>query len=194
MNFRNALLKLLSSAKGVDTSNLTEKQQYSVELLEKRIMFSATQAGAALGDGGIDFDQVENLASDGGIQELFGNLDQNIDQGEIENFVSNLIDEYEVGSDGNDRVSGGAGNDQVRGAAGNDVLAGNAGNDALYGNDGRDTIEGGDGNDRLVGGAGDDILDGGRGHDTAYFNNSFDGYSFERPCLRPCGRSAGRTG
>jgi len=56
MNLRKSLLDLLSRTKGVDTSNLTQSQQYNIELLEQRIMYSATQAGAALGgDAGIDY-------------------------------------------------------------------------------------------------------------------------------------------
>ena len=267
MNLRKKILDLLARTKGVDTSNLTEKQQYNIELLEQRIMYSATQAGAALGDAGLDVDNFENLAADSGVQDLFGNADQAADQGEVENFVNDLFstddslaagstefssqdvffgestpgqdihgtsgddvvkggagndhvtggsgndqvkgldgndylngnagndqvyggagddvarggtgDDFVTGNDGNDHVSGGEGNDQVRGNAGNDTVQGNDGNDLLFGNAGNDTIEGGDGNDRLVGGAGDDILDGGRGHDSAFFNNSFDQFSFE---------------
>ena len=126
MNLRDSLLRLLSSAEGVDKSNLTKQQQFNIELLEQRIMYSATQAGAALGgDGGIDIDQLESLSNDSSVEGLFGNFDQDIDQAEIENFVNGLIDNYVVGDEGNDRVSGGAGNDQVRGAAGIDFLVGN---------------------------------------------------------------------
>ena len=92
MNLRKSLLDLLSSTKGVDTSNLTKNQQYNIELLEQRIMYSATQAGAALGgEAGMDMEHFENLCADSGIQELFGNFDQDVDQGQIENFVNDLF-------------------------------------------------------------------------------------------------------
>ena len=98
MNLRKSLIDLLSSSKGVDPSNLTQSQRNNIELLEQRIMYSATQLGAALGgEAGIDYDQFENLCCDSGIQELFGKFDSNVDQGEIENFVDDLFVE-EAGS------------------------------------------------------------------------------------------------
>ena len=58
------------------------------------------------------------------------------------------------GSD--DTICGGDGNDHVRGLIGNDWLEGGAGNDTMDGFDGNDTLEGGPGNDTLWSGAGAD--------------------------------------
>ncbi|MBG9389182.1 calcium-binding protein [Caenimonas aquaedulcis] len=69
--------------------------------------------------------------------------------------LSSLI--TQIGSIGDDNLTGGSGDDTVNGGAGNDTLSGLAGDDTLLG---------GGGTDRLIGGAGTDILDGGDGNDT----------------------------
>jgi surface adhesion protein len=71
-----------------------------------------------------------------------------------------------TGTNGNDRMDGGAGNDSLSGGAGNDLLLGNSGNDSLAGGDGIDELRGGAGNDSLNGGNGADVLVGGAGNDS----------------------------
>ena len=61
-----------------------------------------------------------------------------------------------AGTEGDDRVFGGAADDSLEGGAGNDLLDGGAGADRLAGGEGNDTLVGGEGIDRLEGGAGDD--------------------------------------
>ena len=62
----------------------------------------------------------------------------------------------QIGSIGNDTLSGGSADDTLSGGLGNDSLIGGAGNDDLQGGDGLDTLSGGAGNDLLDGGAGND--------------------------------------
>lgn len=79
------------------------------------------------------------------------------------------------GRDGNDTASGGDGDDILQGDAGNDSLSGGAGADRLDGGMGNDTLAAGaagdevmgrDGNDSIDAGAGHDMIEGGRGDDT----------------------------
>jgi Ca2+-binding RTX toxin-like protein len=51
------------------------------------------------------------------------------------------------GTNGNDRIDGGARNDDIYGNGGNDILRGGAGNDKIYGGAGNDTLVGGAGKD-----------------------------------------------
>ncbi|MBQ4855820.1 calcium-binding protein [Rhodanobacter sp. B2A1Ga4] len=83
----------------------------------------------------------------------------------------------QVGTDGNDILtgyvgddvlSGSLGDDTLTGGAGNDTLSGGAGADFLDGGDGADTLSGEDGNDTLTAGLGDDHLLGGAGLDAIY--------------------------
>jgi CSLREA domain-containing protein len=71
----------------------------------------------------------------------------------------------EVGTEGNDKISGTAGADSILGLGGKDVLKGLAGRDALCGGNGKDTLKGGAGKDKLLGQAGRDTLVGGKGKD-----------------------------
>lgn len=80
-----------------------------------------------------------------------------------------------VGTAGNDTLtgtqipdvlSGGLGDDQLFGMGDSDRLDGGAGNDSLYGGAGSDTLLGGDGDDWLDGGEGYNHLVGGMGNDT----------------------------
>jgi Ca2+-binding RTX toxin-like protein len=71
-----------------------------------------------------------------------------------------------VGTDGPDRLTGGAGHDHLLGLGGDDRLSGGRGHDRLEGGEGADTLLGGPGDDYLDGGPGADILIGGPGHDT----------------------------
>ncbi|MDB5875949.1 MAG: hypothetical protein JWQ07_5391, partial [Ramlibacter sp.] len=64
---------------------------------------------------------------------------------------------------------GTVGNDVISGAGGADIIEGIDGNDTLNGLAGNDTLRGGAGNDTLVGGAGNDLLEGGTGQDLASF-------------------------
>ena len=74
--------------------------------------------------------------------------------------------DWMIGSEGVDTLSGGGGNDRIYGRGGVDTLAGGTGDDNLYGGGGADTLRGGADNDLLEGGAGDDtLLDGGAGND-----------------------------
>jgi Ca2+-binding RTX toxin-like protein len=71
-----------------------------------------------------------------------------------------------VGTEGPDRLTGGAGPDHLLGQAGDDRLTGGRGHDRLEGGAGADTLLGGPGDDYLDGGPGADTLTGGPGHDT----------------------------
>ncbi|MGR3377318.1 hypothetical protein [Salipiger abyssi] len=82
------------------------------------------------------------------------------------------------GTEGDDRLTGGAAGDVIDGLGGNDTLDGGAGADTLDGGDGTDTLIGGEGDDVLIGGtsaadlrdvvyggADEDSIDGGYGND-----------------------------
>jgi Ca2+-binding RTX toxin-like protein len=83
----------------------------------------------------------------------------------IENLEGSSFNDFLVGDNGANVLSGLAGNDTLEGRAGDDTLDGGTGNDTLWGNDGNDVLKGGDGNDTLVGDPGNDSLDGGEGSD-----------------------------
>jgi Ca2+-binding RTX toxin-like protein len=77
---------------------------------------------------------------------------------------------YNVGTNGNDTLSGSDNNDLLQGGTGADVLTGAAGQDVLQGGDGNDILIGGVGDDSLIGGLGDDLLIGQEGADSYIFN------------------------
>ncbi len=169
----------------------TKQQRQSIELLEQRIMYSATQAGAII-DGSYDYEHMENLSCHNDLNELFGDASEDSHDHEIVNQVNDLISAHDVpvdpvvddvirgtlgnddidgteagetirGLKGNDHLHGQGGDDIVRGGKGSDVVEGNAGNDIVRGGSGNDAVYGGSGNDRLFGGRGNDILNGGGG-------------------------------
>ncbi len=70
-----------------------------------------------------------------------------------------------LGSDGTDKITGGAGDDTILGNAGRDKLFGGDGNDQMSGGGDRDYLDGQDGADRLLGGSGDDTIYGMAGND-----------------------------
>ena len=82
---------------------------------------------------------------------------------QVANAVVGDVDGAQLGTLGNDVLTGGNGNDSIDGLDGNDQISGGAGNDFLYGSAG---------NDRLTGGAGNDKLDGGTGFDRAVFSDA----------------------
>jgi Ca2+-binding RTX toxin-like protein len=75
------------------------------------------------------------------------------------------VNNYLIGTDGDDYVFG---------ANWNDYIKGDAGDDHLVGGWGKDTIVGGCGNDVIKGGAAVDVLTGGDGHDTFVYNIGVD--------------------
>ena len=92
-------------------------------------------------------------------------------------FSGDVNDNFLVGSEVSDTLSGRSGNDQLYGkqgndalfaGAGNDVLGGGQGNDQLFGGAGDDGIYGKRDNDVLFGEAGNDILGGGQGDDQLF--------------------------
>jgi Ca2+-binding RTX toxin-like protein len=108
------------------------------------------------------------------------------------NITGTAYDDYIVGSNGNDYLSGGSGgNDTILGGAGNDnltiedstgdnLLDGGNGKDYLYasGASGDNTLKGGAGDDSLYGGVASDILIGGSGNDVIYGNGGNDIFVF----------------
>ncbi len=76
---------------------------------------------------------------------------------------------FQIGTSGDDTLSGGSFTDIIFGLGGNDTLSGNGGSDWLFGGSGNDSLNGGAGSDRLFGGSGDNQLDGGSGFDRAYY-------------------------
>jgi hypothetical protein len=77
----------------------------------------------------------------------------------------NLAVFSQVGTFGNDTLTGSSVGDFIRGGAGDDFVDGTEGNDKLLGNWGNDILVGGEGNDLLAGGLGNDLLFGGAGSD-----------------------------
>lgn len=84
----------------------------------------------------------------------------------------------QVGTAGNDILTGSNYADKLNGAAGNDVLNGNNGNDVLFGMEGADVLNGGAGNDTMNGGVGNDVLNGGAGSDSMYGGTGSDADSY----------------
>ncbi|WP_302466833.1 calcium-binding protein [Teichococcus coralli] len=70
-----------------------------------------------------------------------------------------------IGGAGDDFLDGGGDNDGLSGLGGDDRMFGGAGNDFMDGGSGNDFMDGGTGNDNMVGGSGDDIMLGGAGDD-----------------------------
>ncbi|MBR1212046.1 VCBS domain-containing protein [Bradyrhizobium sp. JYMT SZCCT0180] len=87
-------------------------------------------------------------------------------------------DGSEVGTLGNDTITGAGGNDVIDGLDGNDTLSGLGGKDTIHGSDGNDKLFGGDGDDKLYGDDGKDTLTGGAGDDILNGGNSYDRASY----------------
>jgi Ca2+-binding RTX toxin-like protein len=87
------------------------------------------------------------------------------DIGAYEQVLCGQVLVNEIGTDGNDTISGTSGPDGVLGQGGNDKLKGLTGNDGLCGGAGKDKLKGGTGNDKLLGAGGKDTLKGGKGKD-----------------------------
>lgn len=77
----------------------------------------------------------------------------------------------ELGSAGNDTLTGTAGSNRLYGYGGDDTLNAGEGADILRGGAGSDALDGGDGNDVLIGGSGNDTLTGGTGNDVFMWEN-----------------------
>ena len=101
-----------------------------------------------------------------------------------------LLHEHEqLGTDGNDTLTGSAENELLLGADGDDFILGMGGVDALFGGEGNDTLDGGDGqdylygndgNDMIIGGAGDDEIKGGKGADILEGGEGSDTFIYDR--------------
>lgn len=76
------------------------------------------------------------------------------------------VDGAQLGTLGNDTLTGGGGNDSIDGLDGSDIINGGAGNDLLFGGAGRDF---------LTGGLDNDILDGGSNFDRAVYTDAASG-------------------
>ncbi|WP_206419731.1 calcium-binding protein [Minwuia thermotolerans] len=81
----------------------------------------------------------------------------------------------QIGTAGNDALTGGASADVLAGVDGDDTLTGNAADDFLVGGDGNDSIVGGDGADDLIGGSGVDTMTGSAGGDFFQYETAADG-------------------
>ncbi len=84
------------------------------------------------------------------------------------NITADLRECTQIGTLGNDTMSGTERSDKICSLAGNDVINGGGGNDKLRGHDGDDRLFGGAGDDLLTGGFGADRLNGDTGSDTLY--------------------------
>ena len=73
-----------------------------------------------------------------------------------------------LGTNGDDRITGGAGDDNISALGGDDIVSGQGGNDTISGGAGRDSLSGDDGADTLNGDAGRDTLSGGAGNDLLF--------------------------
>ena len=88
--------------------------------------------------------------------------------GPITTQIGTSGNDHLTGTELGDTLTGKDGRDLLVGDEGNDRLNGDAGADILYGGEGDDALLGGDHNDRLFGGEGSDALDTGNGRNLAY--------------------------
>ncbi|WOS61710.1 calcium-binding protein [Sinorhizobium fredii] len=73
--------------------------------------------------------------------------------------------DFILGTNTADTLSGGFSSDQIFGLAGDDILSGGFQNDTINGDVGSDAISGGSGSDNIQGGAGADSINAGTGDD-----------------------------
>ena len=155
MKLNQILTSFVANLKSNNLSEMTpEEQRYNIELLEQRIMFSATQLG------GLEMPLDMDVMIPDEPVEIFGNNRSN-------DIVGTELDEIIFGRRGNDYLDGGEGNDILRGGRGDDTLSGGTGNDEL---------RGGRGNDILNAGTGNDAIYGGRGYDTVHISGNSSDY------------------
>lgn len=124
---------------------------FNLELLEPRILLSATWVDADTGDaiaGATEGDDVFNGSNQADVADGLG---------------------------GADELHGGKQDDQLFGGAGDDQLFGDLHSDTLDGGTGDDQILGGQHDDVLISGGGNDFMDGGRHDDVFRFDGALDG-------------------
>ena len=202
MKLKQILAKLFFKSNDSQPAEHTQsspKAQCKIELLESRVMLSATQYSEVLVDGYSDsLDQIDNVSPDE-IDDVANEIikgtsgNDDIDGTDANETIKGLKgDDHVHGQGGDDLVRGGKGSDVVEGNAGDDIVRGGRGNDFVFGGSGDDVLFGGKGNDLLnggggdelfeadlTGGAGNDIVNGGKGYDVLQLDgNSYD-YSVE---------------
>lgn len=138
------------------------KATFTTDILEPRILMSATWVDTATDEPEIEATNGDDTGNGSGIDDVLNGLGG---------------DDTLFGNDGNDQLIGGAGNDDLFGGQGNDLLDGGTGDDQLEGNSGNDILNGGEGNDVIVGGDGDDKLTGDSGRKNFIQNGSFEKFA-----------------
>jgi serralysin len=129
-------------------------------------------AGADQLTGGAGIDTADYSASLGAIRVNLGSL-QGLDNDAAGDRFNSV--EIVIGTNFDDRFTGGDLGDTFRAGQGADTLLGQNGDDVLDGGAGVDNLNGGNGNDYLIGGAGADQISGGTGTDTLDYSASAGG-------------------
>jgi hypothetical protein len=145
-----------------DSAAESKKATFTTDILEPRILMSATWVDANTDQQELEATQGDDIAHGSNLDDVLNGLGG---------------DDTLFGNSGNDQLLGGSGDDDLFGGQGNDLLDGGSGNDHLEGNVGNDTLSGGEGNDVLVGGDGDDKLTGDSGRKNYIQNGSFEKFT-----------------
>jgi len=200
MNLKQILQKYVAQATRQNASQLSQDQEHNIELLEQRIMYSATQCGAALeADGSLDVAEVENLVADQSCEDFFEKFNGDLNYNEIEGFVDELLGSVEstdaaatngdvvstdavanagsqfvdsgIDTDGLEVITGQNGFDIAEnGTDSRNFIDGDRANNDIDGTEGQDRINGRDGDDHLHGQGGRDVVIGGNGNDVVEGN------------------------
>ncbi|MEG4633613.1 cadherin-like domain-containing protein [Microcoleus sp. AR_TQ3_B6] len=134
----------------------------------------AVNGSVTFSDGNVIFTPSTNFTGDASF-----NYSISDGQGGTSSAIVNVaVGRNQMGTGGNDTLTGTAGDDSLNGGNGNDRLIGNAGNDTLIGGNGSDLLFGNAGNDLLNGDNGSDTLRGGLGNDTLTGGNGPDIFVF----------------
>ncbi|MGB3652049.1 MAG: ELWxxDGT repeat protein, partial [Rivularia sp. (in: cyanobacteria)] len=146
------------------TGDIELPSKFNAKNFESIVAIDGANGTGGASVGGADFPAGSAVLRDG---EEGSNNKWNFSQIELRNIA------YINGRDGNDKIVGSEGADKILGGAGNDNLRGKEGDDTIEGGIGNDVILGNGGSDILNGQQGNDVLTGGGGSDKFVLSNDF---------------------
>ena len=93
MKLIQILTSLVSNNQTDNPNELSPKDRYKIELLEQRIMFSATQYGAAWGADGFDIADADDVSEHDNIKDMVSWSDDKMDSKHMEKIIDHIYND-----------------------------------------------------------------------------------------------------